>query len=256
MVLVFLILMTTPLSFGNNQPVTADDIIVQELVRTKIVNDRNHFLTVNITKDVTQSPIGISLVRLENKLPFMDSLDSGLEVSVMRITPQSVQIEGLSNARRVYKKEGHIPSELYKEEVQLINRFFELKETLTKLDSKISRAASGYDFLSLRDATEAMAKLDTEAFAQYQKWVEHRSARRLVASELLALQSEYAAFFETVIFSDEIAIMSYFKEVGRLSNGHYRLRFIDKDNRLIKEISFQVVDREMPIQPIMLEFNR
>ena len=249
LVLVVLFVMGLSTSFANVSP---EDIIVAEPVRPRIANDRNHFITVNITNpDVIQNPIGVSLVRVENKIPFVDTVTEGLSVSVMFLTQNSSRVEGVSPARRVYDIKAKGYSDGFASELKTINRFFEAKDEFAKLETEIAKTIAVNDFIQYVSPQDARSKLDDEAFARYEKWTELRGRRRVLAAELSVLQTEYLTLFESIIFNEEISRLSYVNEVGRLANGHYRLRFIDGNQKLIKEVRFEVVDRDHIVVPLM-----
>jgi hypothetical protein len=64
------------------------------------------------------------------------------------------------------------------------------------------------------------------------------------------VQVQYLRYFEKQLLVDKIDTLSYFKMVGKLPNGSYKLRFIDEDGQLIKVFAFEVVDREEPVRLI------
>ena len=58
----------------SDHPVTADQIIIAEPTVEKITDDKQVIVTVNITNvKVTDAPIRVSLVKINNKIDFTES---------------------------------------------------------------------------------------------------------------------------------------------------------------------------------------
>lgn len=250
-ILIFIMVLGISVPFTFAGEVTSDDIIVAEPVKSKLVNDKSQFLIVNITNSkVGQDPVWFTLVKQEDKLPFAKQIESGLDVSVMLLSGKSAQVEGIT-PKRSYSINGDQYSTEYREEIKVINRFFELKTKYNDLEIYLARLSEGNNFTSFLNEAEAKAALSGEQYKKYLHWLEARKSRRLVVSELLEVQNKYLKMFETHLMSGKIDSMSFFKEIGFLENGQYRLRFLDSDNRLVKEIRFEVVDREANITPVL-----
>ena len=72
---------------STSHPVGSEQILIAEPTTEKITNDKQVMVTVNITNaKVLDNPIIVSLVRIENRLPFEDKLGSDLNVSVMKLS--------------------------------------------------------------------------------------------------------------------------------------------------------------------------
>lgn len=248
-IFIMVLVLSVPFTFAGE--VAADDIIVAEPVKSKLVNDKSQFLIVNITNSkVAQDPVWFTLVKQEERLPFAKQIESGLDVSVMLLSSKSAQVEGIT-PKRSYSINNDKYSVDYQEEIKIINRFFELKTKFLDLETYLSRLSEGNNFTSFLNESEAKASLSAEQYKKYLHWLDARRSRRVVFSELLEIQNKYLKMFETQLMSGKIDTMSFFKEIGFLENGFYRLRFLDSENRLVKEIRFEVVDSETNITPVL-----
>jgi hypothetical protein len=235
---------------SSDHPVTADQIIIAEPTVEKITNDKQVIVTVNITNvKVTDKPIRVSLVKINNKIDFMESLNTDLKVSVMRLSPNAVgDALSVSPFSITYNTSEPVYSENFEVETKTINRFFELKDQITWHNLEINSLNKKFDFDSIKDNVDAISKLSDTDYEAFKKW-------RLLSEDLLVLrkafnsvQVDYLKYFENQIMLDEINKMSYYKVVGKLPNGNYKLRFLDTSNQLIKQFSFTVVDKEESIK--------
>ena len=253
LLLVVIMMMTAHVGFSATEhPVTADQIIIAEPTTEKITNDRQVIVNVNITNvKVTDNPIIMSLVRVSNKLPFADELGSDLNVSVMKLSSNAASDMSMSTKYNMtYSISDPVYSENYEEETKLINRYFELKDLILAHNYEIStiNRVHRFDLIAGNDAE--IAKLSAEAATFFRRWSQLKNDVSELRKEYYELQPKYIKFFEKNLLVEEISKLSYFKVVGILPNGIYKLRFIDQVGQLIKEFAFEVVDREETIRLI------
>ncbi|MGX8796430.1 hypothetical protein ACR6HW_10140 [Fusibacter sp. JL298sf-3] len=248
LLLVVLIILTFPVAWGST--ITSDEIIVAEPIKSKLSNDKSQFLIVNVTNAaIDEAPIDFSLVKVEEKLPFAKEIEEGLNVSVMSLTKRSTHVDGLTPKRTFAAASGY--SDRYQEETKLINRFFELKDKLTKVNKNIKVYGEGQTFSRYLNAEEAKMDLSLEAFVLYEKWSAAQQSRKAILSELSGVQSKYMQLFEREVLSGEISSPSYFEEIGKLDNGQYSLRFFDGSSKLVKETQFDVIEMEASAAPVL-----
>jgi len=253
LLLASLILISGQFSFATSEhPVSAEQIIIAEPTTEKITNDKSVYVTVNITNvKVTSNPILISLVRIDNTLPFAEDLGSDLKVSVMKLSSgASGELDKSTIYNMTYDVDAPLYSEDYKKETQIINRFFEVKDLILSHNYEISTINKKYRFDLIAGNTEEISKLSAETHEFYKRWTTLKTSVSELKKEFALLQVQYIKYFEKQIMNDEINTLSYFKVIGKLSNGDYKLRFIDEDGWLIKEFSFKVVDKEETIKLI------
>ncbi|GAB6107565.1 hypothetical protein [Fusibacter bizertensis] len=244
----------------SNHPVDASQIILAEPTSEKITNDKQIFVTVNITNVmVTDHPITMSLVRIENKLPFADALGDNLKVSVMKLSSFATgEIDRNTLFNITYNTATPEYSDNYEKETQVINRFFELKDLIAANSNEITSINKKYRFDLIANNSEEVEKLSSELNDIYKHWVKLKTNLVDYKKEYAQLQVQYGRYFETQIMVDKINNLSYYKIIGKLPNGTYKIRFLDDVSQLIKEFTFNVVDKEESIKlidPITTKVN-
>lgn len=257
LLLVMILMMSAHIGFSATEhPVSADQIIIAEPTTDKITNDRQVIVNVNITNvKVTENPIIVSLVRVSNRLSFADSLGSDLNVSVMKLSSNAASDMSRSTVYNMtYSTSDPVYSENYEKETKVINRFFELKDMILAHNYEIStiNRINRFDLISGNEVE--IGKLTPEVLNQFNRWTQLKNQVSELRKEYSEVQTQYIKYFESNLLVDEINTLSYFKVVGKLPNGLYKLRFIDLEGQLIKEFVFVVVDREEPIR-IIESFN-
>lgn len=234
----------------SDHPVTADQIIIAEPTVEKITDDKQVIVTVNITNvKVTDAPIRVSLVKINNKIDFTESLNSDLKVSVMRLSPNAVgEALKVSPYNITYSTAEPVYSENFEVETKTINRFFELKDAIASLNLEIQSINKKYDFNLIKDSVDEIARLSSTDYEAFKKWSQLSSEMLVLRKEYNIVQVDYLKYFESQILLDEINKMSYYKVVGKLPIGSYKLRFLDSSGELIKQFSFTVVDKDESIK--------
>ena len=237
---------------STNHPVGNEQIIIAEPTTEKITNDKQVYVTVNITNvKVKDNPIIVSLVRIENRLPFEDKLDSNLNVSVMKLSSSAGgELDKAVTYNISYNTSSNTYSENLEKETKVINRFFELKDMILYHNYEISTINKKYRFDLITGNADEVSKLGSEAHKAYTRWVHLKTSVTELKKEFTQVQIQYLRYFEKQLLVDKIDTLSYFKMVGKLPNGLYKLRFIDEDGQLIKVFTFEVVDREEPVRLI------
>jgi hypothetical protein len=233
---------------ATNHPVEANQILISEPNSERITNDKQVVVMVNITNldvDLTDKPIILSIVKIENKLPFVNELGSDLNVSVMKLSSGAVgELDRTVQYNTSYSTASPSYSEDYSTEIKVINRFFEVKDLILSHNYEIATINKIYRFDLIVGNEEAISKLTEEAKKDFTKWTNLKSALVDLKKEYATLQVQYSKLFEKQIISDKIDRLSYSKLIGKLNNGTYKVRFLDEASQLIKEFTFEVVDRE------------
>ncbi len=251
LLLVSVIIISGQMGFAStNHPVGNEQIIIAEPLAEKINNDKQVYVTVNITNaKVTDNPMIVSLVRIENRLPFQEKLGSDLNVSVMKLSSSAGgELEKSVTYNISYNTESNNYSENFAKETKVINRFFELKDMILYHNYEISSINKKYRFDLIAGSTDEISKLSSEAYEAYKRWSHLKSSVTDLKKEFSQVQVQYLRYFEKQILADKIETRNYFKMVGKLPNGLYKLRFLDEDGQLIKLFTFEVVDREEPVK--------
>ena len=252
LLVVLLYAMSIPTYAASEHPVSADQIIIAEPTTEKIPNDKQVYLTVNITNTkVMDHPIVMSLVRIDNRLPFADALSDNLNVSVMKLSSSAASdMSTTTKYSANYSISEPEYSEGYEKETEIINRYFELKDLILNHNFEIATINRDNRFDLIVDDQVEISKLSDDAKALFDKWSALKDSLVELRKEYAQVQIQYIRFFEKQITNDKIDKLSYFNSIGKLSNGAYKLRFIDETGQLIKEFAFEVIDREATIKII------
>ena len=256
--LILVLILSCQMAFAtSNHPVTADQIIIVEPSTEIISNEKQVYVTVNIVSNkLKDRPLTMSIVRVENKLTFAENLGSDLKVSVMNLVSSAIgNMDRQIKYNATYDTSAPVYSENYKKETQLINRYYELGQSISNKDEEIKVLNKKYNFASIVGKTEELAKLSTEAHTAYKRWTNLKMAIAEERKELEKIQFEFSTYFEKQVYVDQINGPSYSKVVGKLSTGHYVLRFIDDEKQLIKEFEFDVIDNQEIIKVMPLIGN-
>lgn len=244
--------MSIPTYAATEHPVSADQIIIAEPTTEKITNDKQVYLTVNITNTkVMDHPIVLSLVRVDNRLPFAESLSEKLNVSVMKLSSSAASdMSRTTKYNANYSVSEPEYSVGFEKETLIINRYFELKDLILSHNYEIAtlNRENRFDLIAGNDVE--IAKLSLDAKKSFDSWSTLKEKVVELRKEYAQVQVQYIKFFEKQIISDKIDRLSYFNSIGKLSNGAYKLRFIDETGQLIKEFSFEVIDRQETIKII------
>ena len=246
-----LILLGGQMGFAaTNHPVEANQIIIAEPTAEKVTNDKQVFVVVNITNvEIVDHPITLSIVKIENKLPFVNELGSDLNVSVMKLSSGAVgELDRTVQYNTSYNTASPSYSENYAAEIKVINRFFEVKDLILSHNYEIATINKVYRFDLIVGNEEAISKLTEEAKKDFTKWSNLKSALVDLKKEYATLQVQYSKFFEKQVVTDKIDSLSYYNLVGKLGNGTYKVRFLDEASQLIKEFTFEVIDKEESIK--------
>jgi hypothetical protein len=237
---------------SNASPIKPDQIIVGEPMGEIITNDKLIFVNVNINNTrIIDNPISISLVRVNNQLSFGNELGDGLNVSVMRLNSSAANMDRNTALSRVYSNQQPTFSDGLVEETNIINRFFELKDALSVTQSAYTELNRQYNFNLIADRLEELSKLDASVYEDYKKWSTLRSELNTLRKSYALVMVDYLALFEKHIYNHKIDKMSFYKEIGYLSNGTYKLRFLNSEMLLVKEMTFKIVDKEKNIIPMV-----
>jgi hypothetical protein len=237
---------------STNHPVGSEQILIAEPTTEKVTNDKQVIVTVNITNaKVLDNPMIVSLVRIENRLPFEDKLGSDLKVSVMKLSSSAGgELDNSVTYNITYNTNSNGYSDNLDKETKVINRFFELKDMILYHNYEISTINKKYRFDLIAGNADEISKLGTEAHEAYTRWAHLKASVSELKKEFTQVQVQYLRYFEKQLMTDKIETRNYFKMVGKLPNGLYKLRFIDENGQLIKVFTFEVVDREEPVKLI------
>lgn len=217
---------------GSGTSIDGDKIILAEPLSERVRSDEPIYVTVNITDPaIKASPLTVSLVRIEQHMPFAKQMGKGLKVSVVKLTRPSYA-DDLAFLRTYGAASC---SEQYRDEIALINRYFEVRDQMRSLTRQAAalNVDGGFDKLSGTDS--ALSDLSESQRQAYKRWLRLKGRLSDLELEERGLACVYAGYFETPVFSDTIDGLSYFNNIGTLQAGTYRLRFLDASGKLVKE---------------------
>lgn len=226
--------------------VSSDDIIIAEPLSENVYNDKSLFVTVNINNpdvylSLSDEPLELELIKIEDVIPFVDELGSDLKVPLTRITSKSI----------VSEKTVSLPeSDIEKEEVDIINDYFSQMDQMAVLRNEIAVLNEKYDFDSLKesDLVDQSAEVK-KAFTTYQAQVKQL---KTLSDTFKVTKAEYAKLFEVTLFTDDINVPSFLKDVGKLELGNYKICINDNDDKCLKEFDFRVIKRDETVKPSIL----
>ncbi len=244
----------TAFAFENSSasPISPDQIIIGEPMSESITNDNLIFINVNINNtQIVDSPLAVSLVKVDRQLSFGNELGDGLNVSVMRLSSSAASMDRSTALSRIYSNQQPIFSEGLVEETKIINHFFEVKDALALKQIAYTELNKQYHFDLIADRLEELSKLDSSVYEDYKRWSTVRSELNELRRAYSLAMIKYLELFEKHIYNDTINNMSFYKEIGYLSNGTYKLRFLNSEMRLVKEMTFKIIDREKTIIPMV-----
>lgn len=237
---------------SNASPISPDQILVEEPLGETITNDKLIFVTVNINNTkIIDSPLAVSLVKIDKQLSFGNELGDEIDVSLMRLSSNAAKMDKSTALSRVYLNQQPTYSEGFVEETKIINHFFGLKDALALKQIEYTELNRQYHFDLIADRLEELSKLDQAIYEDYKKWSTIRSELNELRKAYSLAMIDYLTLFEKHIYNDTINNMSFYKEIGYLSNGTYKLRFLNRDQSLVKEMTFKIVDKEKTIIPIV-----
>ncbi|MBE0449943.1 MAG: hypothetical protein IBX70_03765 [Clostridia bacterium] len=237
---------------SNASPIAPDQIIIGEPMSESITNDNLIFINVNINNTrIVDNPLSVSLVKVDRQLSFGNELGDGLNVSVMRLNSGAASMDKSTALSRVYANQQPTFSEGLVRETKIINHFFEIKDALAIKQSAYTELNKQYHFDLIADRLEELSKLDPSVYEDYKKWSTIRSELNTLRKSYSLAMIDYLSLFEKHIYNDTIKNMSFYKEIGYLSNGTYKLRFLNSEMRLVKEMTFRIIDKEKTIIPMV-----
>ncbi|GAU76378.1 hypothetical protein [Fusibacter sp. 3D3] len=253
-----LIILNIGMSFGfetkQTPLISADELIIGEPLSDVLYANKSVFLNVNISvkakTSVQEHPLTLSLVKLEDKLPFADALDKNLNVPIIKLSSSALLKESPSALYIVADTglKNQENSADYKVETEIINNYFQSVEKLEALKAEITSASKKYKLESLTEA--GLIKASDEVKKAYKTWTSNKVALSEKLKAFEQIQAAYLSLFEVELYKDQIAKPSYLKEVGKLEIGKYKLRFMDENNIFIKEMVFEVVKEDDTLKMI------
>ncbi len=259
-----LIILNMGMAFGletKQKPlITAEELIIGEPVSDVLYANKSVFLNVNISvkakTNVQEHPLTLSLVKLEDKLPFADELDKTLNVPIIKLSssallkesPSALYVVADSPLETTKRDDGD-----YKVETEIINSYFEAIENLNTLNAEIVSANKKYKLESLTE--EDLNKASEEVKEAYETWLTNKTTFLEQKKDFEQIQATYLSLFEVEICTDQVAKPSYLKEVGKLDVGKYKLRFTDENDIFIKEMVFEVVKEDDTLKAVSPTIN-
>lgn len=258
MAISLLIILNMGMAFGletkQTPLISAEELIVGEPVSDVLYANKSVFLNVNISvktkTNVQEHPLTLSLVKLEDKLPFAEELDKTLNVPIIKLSSSALLKESPSAlyvvADLTLEKSRNDGD--YKVETEIINTYFKAVEKLNTLNAEIVSANKKYKLESLTEA--GLNKANEEVKKAYKTWVMNKTTLLEQKKSFEQIQAAYLNLFEVKIFEDQIAKLSYLKEVGKLDIGKYKLRFTDENGVFIKELVFEVVKEDDTLKAV------
>ena len=240
---------------GEKKPAIApSELIVGEPTNERIFIGKKVFVNVNITSAVNlqENPVKVTVVRISDKIPFVDELSKNIKVPVVRLSSSTLLKQSPEILKVVYRdiseKTPEIGKDSYKREAGIVNSYFEALEKINALNVEISSANKKYKFDTINK--DDVIKMSVEAQEAYKKWSASRISLEEQRKALVQLQAGYLTLFETTISEFEINQPSRFREIGKLEAGYYKIRFRDSSGVLIKEVVFEMISEDETIKPL------
>ena len=234
--------------------ISGEELIIGDPTTDVLYENDSVFLSVNISAkakiDLQEHPVMLSLIKIEDKLPFVDELDKNLNVPIIKLSSSALLKESPSVLYLIVDSaliERTEDSE-YKAETEIINNYFKSIEKLNALNGEITSANKKYKLDTLTE--ESLMKATEETRIAYDKWIVNKKMLSEQKKNFEKVQAIYLSLFEVEVFNDQVAKLSYLKEVGKLDVGKYKLRFRDENGVFIKEIVFEVVKEEDTLKEI------
>ncbi|MBS7527203.1 hypothetical protein KHM83_10975 [Fusibacter paucivorans] len=262
MILTGVIMLAASISMANvdsgeyTSVLSPDEIIIAEPVTDHVFNDKDLYITINIIdadffSKLMDNPLTISLVKLEDTLPFADDLGEDLRVPVVKLS-SGAAMEWLSTAG-LTEEEYVRTDDKYTAETQIINQYFQQLEIINTLNTQINAAVSKYRFNAVDDFDMDTAEVSADVKEAYQTYIQHLSALAEQKRAFSEIQRKYLKLFEVICLKDTINSPSYLKDVGMLDEGDYRIRIFDASKTVIKELDFQVLARDKAINDMIAD---
>ena len=240
----------------NGAVLTANEIIIAEPLTDHVFNDKGIYVTVNIidadyfTK-LVETPLNISLVKIESTLSFADELGDNLNVSVVKLSSASAS----SLISNVGTKEVSVVSvdDDYTTETEIINEYFKQLDVINALNFEINAAKTKYKFESVIHSDADLMSVSQEVKSAYITYQNNLNKLSELKKTFYTIQKKYLKLFEVSILKDQIDSPSYSNDVGTLKVGDYRIRITDEDRIILKEYKFQVVNREDTLKSMITD---
>lgn len=235
---IFCFIFVQELSYASQ--ISRDDIVV---VEDELYADSGVRLVVNMkTALVETSPVAVSVVRVDGRIPFARQISSDLEVSLVRLRPDAGHQMVSPHYRRTYAYQYPSYSKNYQHETEVINEYFRIESDMRLANREINALKNKYDFNEMTDESKlAMTEEQRAAKSQLDALNIQKNKDQV---QFDALRNDYMSYFETIVFHDFINHFSYQKDLGKLPTGVYELRFIDENGRGVKVMPFEIKDPE------------
>lgn len=251
MALGLLIILNIGLCFGletKQAPmISGEELIIGEPTTDVLYANKSVFLNVNISikakTNVQDHPLALTLVKLEDKLPFSEALDKNLNVPIIKLSSSALLKESPSAIYTVAEMSlKDKEDDNYKVETGIINEYFKTVDKLNALNAEIASANKKYKLDTLSEGD--LLKATKEVQEAFKKWTSNKTALTELKKNFEQIQASYLSLFEVTIYEDQISKPSYLKEIGKLEVGKYKLRFNDENGIFIKEMVFEVVKED------------
>ncbi|MBF4693298.1 hypothetical protein [Fusibacter ferrireducens] len=263
MAISLLIILNMGMVFGieTKQPpsISAGELIIAEPVSDILYENKPVFLNVNISAkakvNVQEHPLNLTLVKLEDKLPFAEELDKNLNIPIIKLSSSALLKESPSVLYVVVDPalEKTENTDDYKIETEIINKYFKMAEEISALNAEILSANKKYKLDALTEVS--LSKSSEEVKKAYKTWIANKAVLLKQKKDFEQVQATYLSLFEVNILEDQVDKLSYLKEVGKLDIGKYKLRFTDDDGIFIKEMVFEVVKEDDTLKAITPTIN-
>lgn len=240
---------------GQKPMVSGEELIIGEPTTDVLYASKSAFINVNISAkskvNVADHPVTVSLLKIEDKLPFADALGKDLNVPIIKLSssalinesPQALYIQCKNPLDAEQMSDGDFTAE-----TKIINKYFETVSKINTLTAEITTANKKYKLDALK--AEEVSKISTDTQKAYEKWNKDKAELSELRKNFEQIQASYLRLFEVETFQDRITKLSYLKEVGKLEVGRYKLRFTDENGVFIKEMVFEVVNESDTLKTI------
>lgn len=208
--------------------VRGEDILVSEPVTGTVFRNALGYLVVNVRDfDADDDELYVTITRKQQTLPKDLALNGKISVSMLQLVPP----KSFENTKLAE---------------------YPIQHVLLSAEENSARAAN-----IIENYFVAMGRIETYNRAKYildlstktkfdQKMLQ--TYRELVVEteddleDLYLAREQYMQLFEEFVFSDVIKSPNYYVEIKNLPVGNYVIRFLDDDQKIIKEMPLNVVE--------------
>lgn len=208
--------------------IRGEDILVSEPVTGTVFRSALGYLVVNVRDfDADDDELYVTITRKQQTLPKDLALNGKISVSMLQLVPPK-SFENTKLAEYPIQHESLSTEKISDRAAKIIENYF---VAMNRIDS-YHRAKQILD-------TASKNKLELKTVQTYKDLVQDIEGD---LSDLYVAREEYMQLFEEFVFSDVIRSPNYYVEIKNLPVGSYVIRFLDDDQKIIKEMPLNVVE--------------